>query len=138
MQIFINGTIQGLLIALMATGFSVVYNSTGIFYIAQGALYALSPFLILSLINSGVTVLIAIALTLILVVVFSMFFEKVNHFPLHKKQASMEMHLISSLGFYTAIVQIIAIVWGNETKVLRAGVDMTYKISDVILTRSQI
>jgi branched-subunit amino acid ABC-type transport system permease component len=36
MQILINGLIQGLLIALTATGFSVVYNSTGILPIAQG------------------------------------------------------------------------------------------------------
>jgi len=51
MQIFLNGLIQGLLIALSAMGFSIVYHSTGIFYIAQGAIYALCPFIALSFIQ---------------------------------------------------------------------------------------
>jgi len=138
MQILINGTIQGLLIALIALGFSVVYNSTGIFYIAQGALYALVPFLTLSFINAGSGVTLAVLLTFIISILLSMTFEKINHWPLHRRQASMEVHLISSLGFYIAIIQVIAIIWGNETKVLRTGIDITYKISDIILTKSQV
>ncbi len=138
MQILLNGTIQGLLIALMALGFSLVYNSTGIFYVAQGAIYALSPFLLLSFINSGMGIPVAIALTVAIVVMTSMIFELINHWPLHKRQASMEIHLISSLGFYIAGIQLIAIIWGNETKVLRSGIDVTYTFSDIILTRSQV
>lgn len=138
MQILLNGTIQGLLIALMALGFSLVYNSTGIFHIAQGAIYALSPFLILSFIKSGIAIPVAIALTLAIVVIVSMLFELINHWPLHRRQASMEIHLISSLGLYIVGIQLIAIIWGNETKVLREGIDVTYRFSDIILARSQV
>ena len=138
MQILLNGTFQGLLIALVALGFSLVYNSTGIFYIAQGAIYTLSPFLLLSFINSGIGIPVAIALAVAGVVMTSMMFELINHWPLHKRQASMEIHLISSLGFYIAGIQLIAIIWGNETKVLREGIDVTYILSDIILTRSQV
>ena len=138
MQILLNGTLQGLLIALVALGFSLVYNSTGIFYIAQGAIYTLTPFLLLSFINSGIGIPIAIALAVAGVVMTSMMFELINHWPLHKRQASMEIHLISSLGFYIAGIQLIAIIWGNETKVLREGIDVIYTLSNIILTRSQI
>lgn len=54
MQILINGTIQGLLISLLAIGFSIVYNSTGIIYVAQGAVYAISPFMLLSFLKFGI------------------------------------------------------------------------------------
>ena len=138
MQILLNGTLQGLLIALVALGFSLVYNSTGIFYIAQGAIYTLSPFLLLSFINYGTGIPVAIALAVAGVVMTSMMFELINHWPLHKRQASMEIHLISSLGFYIAGIQLIAIIWGNETKVLREGIDVTYILSGIILTRSQV
>jgi branched-chain amino acid transport system permease protein len=98
MQIFINGIIQGLLIALMAMGFSIVYNSIGILHIAQGAVFAISPFLLLTLINSGIGVAASIAITLAGVVLISLLFELLNHSPLYKKEALVEIHFISSLG----------------------------------------
>lgn len=137
MQILINGLIQGLLIALTATGFAVVYNSTGILHIAQGAVFALSPFLLLAFIQSGVGIPIAIVLTLSISIILSMLFEFINHGPLHKRGASDAIHLISSLGIFIAVIQIIAVIWGNETRVLRDGIDVTYMMSDIIITRSQ-
>ncbi len=138
MQILINGTIQGLLIALLAIGFSIVYNSTGILYIAQGAIYALSPFLLFSFMKFGLGIPFAIILTFIITIFLSMSFEKINHWPLYKKEVSPLIHLISSLGIYIIVVQVIVIIWGNETKVLRIGVDTTCNLMGVILTRSQI
>ncbi len=138
MQILINGTIQGLLISLLAIGFSLVYNSTGIIYIAQGAVYALSPFLLFSFIKMGMGIPFSVFLTFIIAVFLSMSFEKINHWPLYKKEASPLIQLISSLGIYIIIVQIIVLIWGNETKVLRAGVDTTGNFLGVILTKSQI
>jgi branched-chain amino acid transport system permease protein len=137
MQILINGLIQGLLMALTATGFAVVYNSTGVLHIAQGAVFALSPFLLLSFLQSGVGIPIAISLTLSISIIFSMVFELINHWPLHKRGASDAIHLISSLGIFIIVIQGIAIIWGNETKVLRDGIDITYTMSDIIITRSQ-
>ena len=67
-----------------------------------------------------------------------MSFEKINHWPLYKKEASPLIQLISSLGIYIIIVQVIAIIWGNETKVLRAGVDTVIHFWGVLLTKSQI
>lgn len=137
MQILINGIIQGLLVALTAIGFAVVYNSTGILHIAQGAIYALSPFVIFFLIQSGAGISISVLLTLSVVVIFSCLFELINHGPLHKRAASPMIHFISSLGIYIAVIQVIAIIWGNETKVLREGIDITYTMSDIVITRSQ-
>lgn len=137
MQILINGLIQGLLIALTATGFAVVYNSTGILHIAQGAVFALAPFVLLSFIQSGLGVYIAITLTFSISIILSMLFEFVNHGPLHRRGASDAIHLISSLGIFIAVIQVIAVIWGNETKVLRDGIDVTYTMSDMIITRSQ-
>jgi branched-chain amino acid transport system permease protein len=138
MQILINGLIQGLLIALTAMGFSVVYRSTGIFHIAQGAVYTLSPYILMAALSAGASIMSASAFSLAIAIMLSMFLEKANHWPLYNKQASMEIHLISSLGFYIVAIQVIAIIWGNETMVLREGIDETYTISNVILTKAQI
>lgn len=138
MQILINGTIQGLLISLLAMGFSIVYNSTGIIYVAQGAVYAISPFLLLSFLKFGMGIPFAVFFTFVITILLSMSLEKINHWPLYKKEASPLIQLISSLGIYIIIVQVIAIIWGNETKVLRTGVDTVFHLWGVLLTKSQI
>lgn len=138
MQILLNGTIQGLLISLLTIGFSIVYNSTGIIYVAQGAVYAISPFLLLSFLKFGLGIPFAVFFTFVITIFLSMSFEKMNHWPLYKKEASPLIQLISSLGIYIIIVQMIAILWGNETKVLRTGVDTVVHFWGVLLTKSQI
>lgn len=138
MQILINGLIQGLFISLLAIGFSIVYNSTGIFHIAQGAIYSVAPFLLFSFIKAGTGIPIAVLLTFAITIFLSMSFEKANHWPLYRKEASTMIQLISSLGIYIIIIQIVAIIWGNEARVLREGIDVTYNFSGLILTRSQM
>jgi branched-chain amino acid transport system permease protein len=49
--------------------------------------------------------------------------EWLNHSRLERQGASPGAHLISSLGIYIVVVQTVAMTWGNETKVLRAGLD---------------
>ena len=48
------------------------------------------------------------------------------------------MQLISSLGLYIVFVQVIAIVWGNETQTLRVGLDSTLHFAGSVLTRAQV
>lgn len=138
MQTLINGLIQGLIIALIASGFSIVYNTTGIFHVAQGAIYALAPFIVLAGIQAGLGWPLSISISLAITILLAILLEQINHGPLQKREASKEIHLIASLGAYIILTQAIAVIWGNETRVLQEGVDVTYTFGDVILVRSQI
>ena len=138
MQIIINSLIQGLLLSLISLGFSIVYNSTGIMFIAQGAMYALTPFLLLFFLNSGLGIIFSLTGAILAMVMLSMMIELLNHQPLYKKEASTQIHLISSLGIYIAIVQIIIMIWGNESKVLTEEIIEPYTFSNIILTTPQI
>lgn len=44
LQFLINGLITGILYALLAIGFSLVYNTTRIFHIAAAALYVIAAY----------------------------------------------------------------------------------------------
>ena len=138
MQILMNGVIQGLLLALAGMGFALVYNATGIFHIAQGVIFAGTPFILLACIQGGLGLPMGIGLSLAAAIIVSCLYEVGNHGPLQKKEASKEIHLIASLGAYIALVQVIVIIWGNETQVLRSGVDATFSFAGIILTRSQL
>jgi branched-subunit amino acid ABC-type transport system permease component len=64
--------------------------------------------------------------------------EKFIYYPLYEKKSSLRVAIISSLGIYIVITNFIAMIFGNETKVLRPGVEKTYEIGAVILTRIQV
>jgi branched-chain amino acid transport system permease protein len=138
MQILLNGAITGLIVAVMALAFTVVYLPTRIFYIALGGVYALAPFLVWTGLQWGWAWYVAVAVTLLIAISLSLGCELLNHAWLEKKRAAGGTHLIASLGTYIVLVQTIAIIWGNETKVLRQGVDGVLHLAGVTLTQAQV
>ncbi|HMO52157.1 MAG TPA: branched-chain amino acid ABC transporter permease [Kiritimatiellia bacterium] len=138
MQILANGFVQGLVIALLAIGFNTVFLPTKVFFVAQAGLYALSPFLALQLLRWDVPWWLAFTLPVVISAGLAGLMETLNHRPLQRREASTGVHLIASLGLYIAIVQIVAMIWGNETQVLRRGIDQVFRPGDIILTRSQV
>lgn len=139
MQILLNGIISGLTLALLALAFMIVYLPCRVFYLALAGVYALVPYIALSCLHHGCPTWMAIAVALVTGIVVSLLCELFNHAPLERKRGSQGAHLIASLGLYLILVQIVAIVWGNETQVLRSGVDAVYRIGEtIILTKAQV
>jgi len=138
MQIIANGLIQGLLFALMGMAFSLVYSTTRTFHIALGAIYALAPYILLACIQAGVGWVIGVVAALCISALVGLICEEVLHWPFVRKGAPPEVHIIGSLGMFLVLIQIIALIWGNDTQVLRAGVDEVYTAAGIRLTRAQL
>ena len=138
MQVLMNGLANGLLIACLALGFSIVYLPTRIFFISLGAIYAIAPYIAKSVLLAGLPWSLSIVAAIAAAVVISVGCELLNHRPLEKKQASEGAHLIASLGVYIVLVEVIAVVWGNNPQVLRTGMDDVFRWGDLILTRAQL
>jgi branched-chain amino acid transport system permease protein len=130
MQIFVNGIITGLTVAVLALAFTVVYLPTRVFHIALGGVYAAVPFITWTCLQWGWSWYIAVTVASLIGVGLSLACEWINHAPL--------AHLVSSLGIYIIMVQAVALIWGNETKVLRMGLDAIVAFGDIIITRAQL
>jgi branched-chain amino acid transport system permease protein len=138
MQVFINGAISGLTLAVLALAFQAVYRPCRVFYLALAGIYALAPYITLACLRFELPVWLAVVASVAVGMGVSLLCELLNHGPLEKKGGSPGAHLISSLGLYLILVQIIAIVWGNETQVLRSGIDTVYRFGEgLMLTRAQ-
>jgi len=137
MQIFLNGLINGLLIAVLALAFKVVHTPTRIFHIALAAVYAIAPYILWASLQWKLPWYFGVMAAVLFAIGLSLFLELLNHAPLERKGASPGIHLISSLGIYIIIIQIIAISWGNETKAFRTELDTVFSWGDIILTSSQ-
>jgi branched-chain amino acid transport system permease protein len=138
MQGIVNGLISGSGIALLALAFAIVYIPTRTFHLALGGVYTLAPFIAWACILNGWPKTIAITCALIASIATSVICELGNHWRLENKGSGFATQMIASLGTYIVIVQSIVLVWGNESRVLRAGLDPVLSIANLVITQAQI
>jgi branched-subunit amino acid ABC-type transport system permease component len=137
MQIIVNGIVSGLAIAMLALAFQAVYLPTRVFFIGMAGVYAISPFIALSVLDAGGS-LWAAGLTSVIVAVFiCLACEYLIHAPLERRRAGGGAHLIASLGYSIIIVQIISIIWGNNKQVLRTGTSSISQFGGVTISGEQ-
>lgn len=138
-QLLANGLVTGCAYALVALGFALIYNTTGIFHLAHGAIYAVAAYLFYSFhVLWNVPLVGAALLAVGIAAILGVLMDEMVHVPLDERDSSMLIHLLSSLGLYIAIVNVIAIFYGNGTKVLSSGAQPTYSMGGVILTKIQV
>lgn len=147
LQILINGLIAGLLSALVALGFSLIYSSTKFFHIAHGAAYTTASYMFLawvfalgsaSVYDSVWLLPLGVSLTLAVLGAAAASVELLVYRPLYVRGASPLVVFISSLGLYIIIINLIALIFGNETLLLRPYNEAPIAIGPVVLTRIQI
>jgi branched-chain amino acid transport system permease protein len=80
----------------------------------------------------------AALLTVGLAAILGVLIDEVIHVPLDERDSPMLIHLLSSLGLYIALVNVIAMFYGNQTKVLSQGAQPTYSEGGIILTQVQV
>lgn len=141
-QIIVNGLIAGLLFSLVALGFSIIYSATKVFHIAHGAMYTATPYLFIAisliLHPNPYSFWLVLGITLLAVVGLALLCEVFVYRPLLVRAASPLVFFISSMGFYSVVVNLIGLSFGNETKVLNPGVQAATTLGPIIITRVQI
>lgn len=138
MQILLNGVLQGILFGAFGVAFSLVYRTTKVFYLALGGIGAFAPYLVLAGLAVGLPGWGAAIFAIGAAACLGVLMEESIHWPFACKRAPSEVHLLASLGAYLVIVQCIALAWGNETQVLRSGVDQTWTLVGVTLAQAQV
>lgn len=144
-QILLNSIIAALLLSLVAIGFNLIFNATKVFHLAHGAMYVsavyttvmfndlLRPILPDPIITVGSTILSLLSISLLIV-----FIEFLVYRPLYKKGVNPTISMISSLGVYLLIINIIAFFFGNESVTLNNSYTIIasneyYKLTNVEL-----
>lgn len=137
MQIIVNGLISGAAIALLAVAFQTVYLPTRVFFLGLAGVYSLAPFLAISLFSLHPSWTFAITVSISCCSLLSVLIEWGNHARLSRRQASDGAQLVASLGIYIVIVQIIAMIWGNDTKTLQNGLNNISRFGGIFVTSAQ-
>lgn len=112
-----NGLVNGSLIALVALGFSLVYNTTRIFHIAYAGIYVWAGYLLywfFQVLNLSLPL--AIALSLSGSALLSYLCQALVYAPLIKSGRSHNALMISSVGVLIFLVSLSELVFGNAAR----------------------
>jgi branched-chain amino acid transport system permease protein len=138
-QFIINGLITGVLYSLLAIGFALVYNTTKIFHVAASAVYVFAAYAFWFISNRlGLPIWLGISLSLLLTMLLSLMIEVVVYRPLTSRKSSLNVAMISSIGVMTVIVNLLAMIFGNDTKVISDVIPTVYTFGDIIISVPQM
>ncbi len=117
LQFLGNGLVNGCLIALVALGFSLVYNTTRIFHIAYAGIYLWAGYMLYFFLEYLHWPLAASFLMAILTAgALSLACEKLIYAPLAKRGRSSNSLMISSVGVLILLVSLAELLFGSAAR----------------------
>jgi len=144
-QILVNSILSAFLLSLVAVGFNLIFNATKVFHLAHGAMYVSAVYSLYALNNYfqqylpyAISIIVSIFLSLLLISILIVATEFLVYRPLYKKNVNPAISLISSLGVYLLIVNLIIFIFGNESVSLHSNIKIVisndyFKLTDIEL-----
>ena len=86
----------------------------------------------------GLPLVAAFVMAIVLTMALSLLTEKVVYRPLKNRSASMNVMMIASIGMMTIVINVIAMFFGNETKVIENKILMPLHWGNIIITQPQM
>ncbi|MBO8172593.1 MAG: branched-chain amino acid ABC transporter permease [Bacillaceae bacterium] len=117
LQLLFSGLTVGSIYALIAIGFVVIYNVTGVLNFAQGEFAMFGAMICISLVGMGLPLLAAVILTILIVSVIGGLFERLAIYP--ARNSSVPTLIIITIGVSIAFRGIAILIWGTQPYALQ-------------------
>ncbi len=115
-QYLVTGISIGCIYGMVAIGFNIIYNATGIINFAQGEFVMLGGMVMVSLTTAEVPLVLGFFLTMLIVAGIGGLFERLAIFPM--KNASVLTLIIITIGGSIVMKGIAMFIWGKESHTL--------------------
>ncbi|UOD32272.1 branched-chain amino acid ABC transporter permease [Massilia violaceinigra] len=112
-EVLIGGLLSGVMYALVAIGFVLIYKASGVFNFAQGAMVFFAALTCVGIIDKfGVSIWIAIPLTMVVMIALGLAIERVVLRPLvNQPEITLFMATIGLAFFIEGLAQLL---WGSQ------------------------
>jgi branched-chain amino acid transport system permease protein len=118
-QVVLNGIIAGAIYALVALGFNLIYGAAKFFNLAHGVMAAVGGYAVFYFTKSlSWSLGPAIAMGVLVAGIGGWLLDQFIYLPLRKRKASNMVLLVASLGAFTAIQAVIAILFTSQFQTL--------------------
>ena len=111
-QQLVNGFTLGLIYALIAVGYTMVYGVIELINFAHGEIYMLGAFLTLSFISKGLPLPLAVVLAMLAAAAIGVLLDIVAYRPL--REAPRLAALITAIGMSIFLQNLAMIIWGSR------------------------
>jgi branched-chain amino acid transport system permease protein len=119
-EVVIGGILAGLLYALVALGFVLIFKASGVFNFAQGVMVLFAALTLVGFMERGVPVVIALVLTVAVMVALAFVIERVVLRPLVNQEHIILFMATIGLNFF--LEGFGEMVWGANVKKLDVGI----------------
>ena len=116
-QILLTGITNGAIYALIAIGFVIIYNVTGIINFAQGEFTMLGAIIVISLTTMGMNIILASIITIMIVAMIGVLFYRLTLFPLRNNRNILTTIMVT-MGVGLVISGISLVIWGTNSRSL--------------------
>lgn len=108
------------------------------FHLAHGGIYVAGGYAFWWMLTKTNNWFFSIAYAIIVVVLMIWLIEKTIYMPLNKKQSNQSISLIASMGLYVVIVNVLALLFGNENKTIENSISGSFEFGNIIFTKVQM
>jgi len=138
-QLILNSIIAGAIYTLIALGFNLIYGATKFFNLAHGVIATIGGYAVFYLAQTlDWNIYLAVIIGILLAGLIGYGLDKLVYLPLRKRKASNMVLLVASLGAFTAMQAIIAILFTSQFQTLsqNVGTQKIYEISCPVAMQS--
>ena len=142
-QLIANSIVAGAIYALLALGFNLIYGTTKFFNLAHGAVAAVGAYAVFSITKIyavPIPLAAACAIGIIAAGAAGYALDRLIYLPLRRRKASSMVLMVASLGAFTALQAVIAILFTSQFQALAGSVSETriYEFHGAIITGTQL
>lgn len=121
-QLILNSMVTGALCAVIALGFGLIYHVNRFFHFSHAGLMTLGAYLTLLIAARQFPLIAAIPLALVLCGLVGCCIEIAVYRPLRRRGSSSLILLLSSLGVYVMIQNLVSVCFGDSARTLSHGI----------------
>ncbi|MBM4440717.1 MAG: branched-chain amino acid ABC transporter permease [Candidatus Rokubacteria bacterium] len=136
-EVVIGGVMAGMLYSLVALGFVLIFKASGVFNFAQGAMVLFAALTLVGLMEQGVPVWAALALTAVVMIVLAFGIERVVLRPLVNQEHIILFMATIGLNFF--LEGFGEMLWGANVKKLDVGLpDKSFMVAGMQMNQLEL
>jgi branched-chain amino acid transport system permease protein len=136
-EVLIGGVAAGLMYSLVALGFVLIFKASGVFNFAQGVMVLFAALTLVGLLERGVPVVLALAITALVMIALAFAIERVVLRPLVNQEHIILFMATIGLNFF--LEGFGEWLWGANVKRLDIGIpDESFKVSGILINKLEL
>lgn len=120
-EVLVGGMLAGVMYSMVAVGFVLIHKASRVFNFAQGAMVLFAALTFVSLVERGLPLPAALAVTLGVMVLLALVVERTVLRPLVNRPPIVLF--MATLGLATVVEGLAQVAWGSQVHALDLGID---------------